>query len=241
VTAARDFGADAAGRGRAPVTIELSYRSDASLLVSYATQLVKGQLTVHTPGPLRSGTPVALRLGAPASAISLSGVVASSRADSGGRPQLAAMDISLTSPPDALGEAVDRLAFEFHGITALVAASQAAPRAHLMRYLRAIINCRFVELDQKKLSEAGAISNVDLALVDLDSSGAVGYELYAQLRQHPEAGTAPVLALAQAERDRLRAASLGFDEALSNPPAFGELQTAILHSLAKPSRVLIHA
>ena len=71
----------------------------------------------------------------------------------------------------------------------------------------------------------------------LDSTGAAGYELYARLREHPEAGSAPVLAVAQLERDRVRAASLGFDEALSNPPAFADLQSSVLRALGKPLTV----
>ena len=91
-----------------------------------------------------------------------------------------------------------------------------------------------IELDQRKLAEPGAIGNVDLGVIDLDSSGTLGYELYARLREHREAGSAPVLAVAQLERDRARAASLGFDEALANPPAFADLQAAALRALAKP-------
>ena len=224
---------------RAPVTVQLAYRSDTALLVTYATHLVRGELSVQTETPVPSGTPLEIKLTAPAIAIGLQGVVSVTRADSGGRPQFATMEVTLTSPAEALGEAVDRLAFGFGGIKALVAASQAAPRAHLIRYLRAIITCHVVEVDQTKLTEPGAIGNVDLAVIDLDSCGPAGYELYAQLRQHPEAGSAPVLALAQLERDRLRAASLGFDEALANPPAFAELQAAMLRVLAKPSRVVV--
>jgi CheY-like chemotaxis protein len=224
---------------RPPLKVELGYRSDAALLVAYATQLVKNELLVKTELPVRSGTPIELKLNAPAASIGLRGVVASSRADSGGNTQVAALEVTVTSSTEAMGDAVDRLAFGFQGITALVAASQAAPRAHLIRYLRAIINCHVVEVDQSRLSEPGAIGNVDLALIDLDSSGTAGYELYAQLRQHEEARTAPVLALAQLERDRLRAASLGFDEALANPPAFAELQSATLRCLAKPYKVFV--
>jgi CheY-like chemotaxis protein len=76
-------------------------------------------------------------------------------------------------------------------------------------------------------------------VVDLDSTGAAGYELYARLREHPEAGSAPVLAVAQLERDRARAASLGFDEALANPPAFADLQTAVLHALGRPLQIKV--
>jgi CheY-like chemotaxis protein len=229
------------GGARGAVLVELSYRSDTALLVTYATHLVRGELTVQTETPLRTGTPLQIRLTAPTMSISVGGVVSLTRADSGGRPQFAAMEVSLTSPADALGEAVDRLAFGFRGIKALVAASQAAPRAHLVRYLRAIITCHVVEADQKTLAEPGAVGNVDLTVIDLDSSGPAGYDLYAQLRQHPEAGSAPVLALAQLERDRLRAAALGFDEALPNPPAFAELQAALLRVLAKPTRVTVRS
>ncbi len=224
---------------RPPVTVELGYRSNASLLVAYATQLVKSELTVKTELPVRPGTSIVLKLNAPAASIGLRGVVASTRADSGGNAQIAALEVTLTSSAESMGEAVDKLALGFSGITVLVAASQAAPRAHLSRYLRAIVNCHVVEIDQSRLSDPGAIPNVDLVVIDLDSSGPAGYDVYAQLRQHPEVATAPVLALAQAERDRLRAASLGFDEALANPPAFAELQAATLRCLGKPSKVFV--
>ena len=96
-----------------------------------------------------------------------------------------------------------------------------------------------IEVDQSRLADPGALSNIDLTVIDLDSAGPAGYELYAHLRQHPEAGSAPVLAVAQLERDRARAASLGFDEALSNPPAFGDLEAAALRCMAKPISVRV--
>jgi len=213
-----------------PASLELTYRSDAALLVAYATHLTRGQLPVQTTARLPTGTPLHLRLVAPAASISLTGIVSGIS----GSTEIPEVALSVTSRAEALHEAVDRLAFGFKGLKALVAASQAAPRALLIRYLRSIVTCEVIEIDQTKLAEPGAICNVDLAVIDLDSTGAAGYELYARLREHPEAGNAPVLACAQLERDRARAASLGFDEALANPPAFGDLQTAALRSLAKP-------
>ncbi len=219
----------------ASVSLELTYRSDAALLVAYATHLLRGQLPVQTTARLPSGTPLTVRLVAPATSIALTGVVSGIS----GSTEIPEVTLSVTSRPEALGEAIDRLAFGFHGLKALVAASQAAPRALLIRYLRSIVTCEVIEIDQTKLSEPGAICNVDLAVIDLDSTGAAGYELFARLREHAEAGSAPVLAVAQLERDRARAASLGFDEALANPPAFSDLQAAALRSLAKPMRVQV--
>ena len=222
---------------RPPLGIELTYRSEAALLVAYSAYLVKGQLPVDTNSPFSSGTPLALRLVAPSTTINMAGVVAWTRSEAQGPGQPPGMGITLAASADRIGAAIDKLAFEFRGIKALVAASQAAPRALLIRYLRSIITCTVIEVEQAKLAEPGALSNVDLTVIDLDSAGPAGYELYAHLRQHPEVGTAPVLAVAQMERDRARAASLGFDEALSNPPAFADLEAAALRCLAKPISV----
>jgi CheY-like chemotaxis protein len=222
---------------RPPLAVELTYRSEAALLVAYSTHLVKGQLPIEMVDPFGSGTPLAIRLIAPTTTINMAGVVAWSREQAEGPGQPAGMGITLAASAERIGAAVDKLAFEFRGVKALVAASQAAPRALLIRYLRSIITCNVIEIDQSKLAEPSTLSNVDLTVIDLDSSGPSGYELYANLRQHPEAGSAPVLAVAQLERDRARAASLGFDEALSNPPAFADLEAAALRCLAKPISV----
>jgi CheY-like chemotaxis protein/Tfp pilus assembly protein PilZ len=222
---------------RPPLTVELTYRSEAALLVAYSTYLVKGQLPVETASPFGTGTPLAIRLVAPSTTINMAGVVAWSREQAQGPGQPAGMGITLAASAERIGAAIDKLAFEFRGVKTLVAASQAAPRALLIRYLRSIITCSVVEIEQAKIAESDALGNIDLTVIDLDSAGPAGYELYAHLRQHPEAGSAPVLAVAQMERDRARAASLGFDEALSNPPAFGDLEAAALRCMAKPIAV----
>jgi Tfp pilus assembly protein PilZ len=209
----------------AAASLELVYRSDAALLVAYATHLARGQLLLDTTERLANGANVALRLVAPSTSIALEGVVA--RANGAGAAHPTEAGLTVTSRAETFGDAVDKLAFGFKGLKTLVAASQAAPRALLIRYLRSIVTCEVIEIDQRRLAEPGAICNVDLGVV----------ELYARLREHPEAGSAPVLAVAQLERDRVRAASLGFDEALSNPPAFADLQSSVLRALGKPLTV----
>ncbi|HVV48710.1 MAG TPA: hypothetical protein VHO06_03545 [Polyangia bacterium] len=221
----------------AAASLELTYRSDAALLVAYANQIARGQLLIDTDEKLPAGATVQLRLVAPTTSIAVTGVVARAGGDPNGAGRPPETALTITSRPETFGEGVDKLAFGFKGLKALVAASQAAPRALLIRYLRSIVTCEVIEIDQRRLDEPGAICNVDLGVVDLDSTGAAGYELYARLREHREAGSAPVLAVAQLERDRVRAASLGFDEALANPPAFVELQASVLRALGKPLSV----
>ena len=218
-------------------TLELTYRSDAALLVAYATHLSRGQLLVDLKDRIATGTPLQMRLVAPAGSLALAGVVARPRSNTNGSGGNGETALTLTSRPEALGEAIDKLAFGFKGLKALVAASQAAPRALLIRYLRSIVTCEVIEIDQRRLDEPGAICSVDLGVIDLDSTGAAGYELYARLREDKETASTPVLAVAQMERDRARAASLGFDEALANPPAFADLQTSALRALSRPVTV----
>ena len=84
----------------------------------------------------------------------MAGVVAWSREQAQGPGQPAGMGITLAASAERIGAAIDKLAFEFRGVKALVAASQAAPRALLIRYLRSIITCDVIEIDQ---SEAGRV------------------------------------------------------------------------------------
>ena len=92
----------------------------------------------------------------PTTSITLAGVVAWSRSEAQGpgaarRAWASAGGVRRTR----IGAAIDELAFEFRGIKALVAASQAAPRAMLIRYLRSIITCDVIEVDQKQARGAG--------------------------------------------------------------------------------------
>jgi len=75
---------------------------------------------------------------------------------------------------------------------------------------------------------------IDLVVVDLDSSGPAGDALVVRLRQEPATSLVPIIVLAQLERDRARGVDLGADEALTNPPLYAELQSAVIHGLSRP-------
>jgi CheY-like chemotaxis protein len=222
--------------GGGAAVVELAYRTPGSFLVAYVTQLARGVLFVETPTRLPTGTPVSLRLVAPsAPVVTMDGVVASARA--GGVPGLPA-GLSLTLAPlaDEWGPAVDRIAAGFAGFRVLLATAEAAPRAILGRYLRSITTCMIIDVDESagpspELATLD-LGTLDLAVLDVDSCGPRAFEIGDRVQQRPR--PAPVLALAQLERDRERALRAGCDEALPNPPAFADLQAAVLRCLAKP-------
>jgi CheY-like chemotaxis protein len=210
--------------------VELGYRSAGAFLTSYVTQIAQGQLFVENAAPPPVGSPVVLRLSAPpATMTTLEGTVSFTRAQAPGQP--AGMGIALAPPPETFGATIDRLAAGFGGFRVVLAASEAAPRTILGRYLRSMLSCTVVDFDAT-VDKMRDDLMLDLAVLDLDSSGPRGLELGERIHQRPR--PAPLIALAQMERDRVLAQRLGFDEALRNPPAFAELEAAVLRCLARP-------
>jgi CheY-like chemotaxis protein len=218
---------------RALPVIEIGYRSAGAFLVAYATQISKGELFIETPTWPPLGTPVALRLAVPpATTLALEGTVAFSREARPGEP--AGMAVTLTPPSESFVSTVDRLAAGFAGFRVLLGTGEAAPRAILGKYLRSIFTCTVIELDAEAERTLDP-STIDLALIDIDSTGPRGFEAGERLRKRSR--PAPLVALAQLERDRALAFKLGFDAALPNPPALAELEAAVRRCVARPATV----
>lgn len=221
---------------RVPVALELEYRSAGAFLVAYTTNLSKGGIFIETSTPLPIGTLVAMRLHAPNTpTCDVQGTVAWLRPESTGPGQPAGMGIVIDTAADQYGAVVDQIAFSFTGIQILLVTGEAAPRAILSRYLRSILACRILDVDFAAVEALPA--NIDLAVIDLDSSGPEGAQLIQTLRYNEKTSTTPVIALGQLERDRMRAHQRGADEAITNPPLFAELQSAVIRCIAKPTAV----
>src|SRR4029077_8417865 len=144
--------------------------------------LSKGGIFVDTTAPFPIGTVVSMRLRAPNTPVcEIQGTVAWLRPESTGPGQPAGMGIVIDTAPEQSGAVVDEIAFSFTGIQILLATGEAAPRAILSRYLRSILACRIVDIDFSSRPE-GLPDNVDLAVIDLDSSGPEGAQLIQTLR-----------------------------------------------------------
>lgn len=214
---------------RAVPVVELGYRSAGAFLVAYVSQISRGELFIESPTLPPRGTPLALRISAPPASMTLEGMVVGTREARPGQP--AGMAVAIGPPSEAFGATVDRLAAAFAGFRILLSTGEAAPRAILGRYLRSILACTVLDVDGET-DRSLDLGTIDLAVIDLDSSGPRGFELGQRVRQRARA--APVLALAQLERDRAIASGLGFEEVLPNPPAFAELDAAARRCLSRP-------
>ena len=221
------------GRTPNPTALNLRYRSAGSFLMAYATRLSRGELFVETARPWPLGTRVDVRLQPPSGTppLEVAAVVTWTRPSAIGPGQPWGMGLALASPIDAHGAAVDTVASLFMGTRILLGAADPTSRAVISRYLRSVVSCEIVEAD---FFGANHDSSLDLAIVDLDSTGEAGQALLRSLKEDPRTAEVPLIALAQAEHDRSLAAELGADEVLPNPPPFADVHAAVVHALARP-------
>jgi CheY-like chemotaxis protein len=217
---------------RAVPVVEIGYRTAGAFLVAYVSQISRGELFVESPTLPPPGTPLALRIAAPPATMALEGTVVATREARHGQP--AGISVALEPPSEAFGATVDRLAAAFAGFRVLLSTGEAAPRQILGKYLRSMLTCTVLDVDAES-ERSLDLATVDLAVIDLDSSGPRGFELGQRIRQRPRA--APVLALAQLERDRAIASGLGFEEVLANPPALADLDAAARRALSRPMTI----
>ncbi|MES1158191.1 MAG: hypothetical protein ABUL67_03730 [Haliangium ochraceum] len=223
-----------AGTRAAVRMLDLRYPSAGAFLIAYSTRLSRGELFVETPEPLPVGSRAVLRLHAPgAPSLEVEGNVTWARLVAIGPGQPAGMGITLASSIEEHGAVIDELVFRHARPQIVIASAEAAPRAVLARYLRSILSCDLVPADLRP-EESPLSEQIDLAVVDLDSEPEWGARVIRTLRQHSATAGVPVIALAQRERDRVRAAMLDVDEVLTTPPVFSELRSTVLHALSRP-------
>lgn len=222
-----------------PLVLELRYRSVGSFLCAYSSKMARGEVFLETERPLPLGTRLTLRLVVPGvTPLQLDGKIGWTRSVALGPGQPPGMGIGLTSSIEAYGAAIDDVASRYAGIRILVIGGNDASRAVLARYLRSVLACDILE---KALPlELGAAlvpsehADVDLAVVDLDGEREDAISAIRTLRSRQATADLPIIALAQMERDRARAATLGTTEVLAAPPLFTEVQASVLHALSAP-------
>lgn len=220
--------------------IKVEYRTAGAFLIAYSSQLSRGELFLETETPWPAGSRALLSMQVEDMSLDLDGLVTWTRPEATGPGQPAGMCLSLSPSIEAHGAIVDRLASRYVRTRILLATGEPARRAMISRHLRSILSCDLVELNLQSNDPADRQNDwmvetpIDLAIVDFDSAPATGARLVSTLRGRPDREGMPIVVLSQLERDRARAVSLGADEALTNPPVPGELQSAVIHCLSRP-------
>ena len=221
---------------RMPYVVAVEFRSASSFLITYSLNLSRGGLFVETFQDLPLGATVALTFRIPGSGeVVLSGVVAWRRepASTEGPPGIG---VEFTDITAQLGETIDQLVAQFQGIQVLVLATDSKDRASLTRLTKSIAaSANILQASDAAVAETLVTEDLDLIVIDVDGDpeGAIATLRRAKALASP----VPAIALASTKRLRDHARAAGADEMVGNPPAFEELQLAVMRALARPSAV----
>ena len=221
---------------RMPYVVAVEFRSASSFLITYSLNLSRGGLFVETFQDLPLGATVALTFRIPGSGeVVLSGVVAWRREPTSteGPPGIG---VEFTDITAQLGETIDQLVAQFQGIQVLVLATDSKDRASLTRLTKSIAaSANILQASDAAVAETLVTEDLDLIVIDVDGDpeGAIATLRRAKALASP----VPAIALASTKRLRDHARAAGADEMVGNPPAFEELQLAVMRALARPSAV----
>ena len=222
---------------RIPFSVEVEYRTASSFLVAYSANLSKGGIFLETPTPLAIGTELALKFTVPRfGTVEVRGLVCWVRAiPQEGKP--AGMGVEFEQLDGRFGETIDRMVQGFAGLRVVVVAGSAQGRSLLARAVKSMLQAAIVlEASDADTCEHQLRDGADLVLIDLDETSADGI-LAIRLAKH-SARPVPVICASREDRARDRARDLGADEVLASPPAFADLQAAVMGALSRPHRVV---
>ena len=221
---------------RVPFCVRVQFRNASSLLVAYSVNLSRGGVFLETDALVEVGSEITLQLEvARAGPVLLNGRV-SWRRERPDRDGPVGLGVEFEDMVDTLGELIDSLVTQFSGITVLVLCQEAKGRGALARQLRSIMaTAEVVGATDARVARSLLDEEIDLAVLDADADPDSAFEVLGAA--HSLFSPVPAIVLAGSEELRARARAGGADEIVANPPPLGELQTAVMRALGKPSSV----
>ena len=219
-----------------PYVVAVEFRSASSFLITYSLNLSRGGLFVESAHDLPLGTAIDVAFRIPgAGDVALAGVVAWRR-EAGSPDGPPGLGVEFTDISAQLGQVIDQLVAQFHGISILVLATDSKDRASLTRLVKSIAaSAATLQASDAAVAETLVTEDIDLMVIDVerDPEGAIATLRLAKALSSP----VPAIALASTKRLRDHARAAGADEMVGNPPAFEELQLAVMRALTKPAAV----
>jgi uncharacterized protein (TIGR02266 family) len=217
---------------RAPVVMEVQYRSAGSFLVSYSLNLSRGGLFLEAedPSSLPIDTSLVVRLRIPGmeEPVETTAKVAWARAAEGTQPS--GVGLQFDSLGTLLGQKIDRLVRQFKGVHMTAVGGDTPSMTKLSRFMQSSITCQVEELTAREVCELETITHADLLLLDLDSTGRDGLRVI-EIANH--CGV-PVVVLARSGVHQQQALAAGAAGVHNNPPPFAQLRRTLLDVLSRP-------
>ncbi len=220
---------------RAPVVLEVHYRTKGSFLVSYSLNLSKGGLFLETAELLPVGSLLTVRFSVPGTGVIETEAsvmwVRQAVSEEGLPPGLG---LQFAGLEERLGSMIDRLVQDFTGMRLLAVAGDGAGQDRLSRQLRSILSADVGVATATQLLIEGFGERADLVLIDLDSTGAEG--IGAIHKASAASPSIPVVAMTRYPEQATQAIEAGAATVLENPPPYDLLRQRVLDVLGKPFR-----
>jgi uncharacterized protein (TIGR02266 family) len=219
---------------RAPLSLEVSYRTKGSFLVSYSLNLSKGGLFLETQELLPVGTSlrVSFRVPGALDPIETDATVMWVRREVSEDGLPPGLGLQFEALEERLGAVIDGLVQDFAGVRILAVANDNPTQERLGRQIRAILTAEVTQATAAQIVIEGFGGRADLALLDLDASGGEGVTAIRRLRE-PAGPPLPVLAISRDAELRAAAAAAGA-EAMESPPPYELLRARVLDLVGKP-------
>lgn len=221
---------------RVPYAVAVHFRSASAFLIAYSVNLSRGGLFLETQHDLPVGTPLELSFAIPGSGtVGLTGHVAWRRGPESPEGP-AGLGVEFVDITTQLSAVIDRMVGDYQGMQVLIFAHDGKDRTSLSRMVKSIVSsAEIIVAADIRVAETLLTDEVDLAVIDVDGDPDGGL----QAIRLAKSLTAPVPAIALASTKRLRdhARAAGADELTGNPPAFEELQVAVVRGLSRPIAV----
>ncbi len=221
---------------RVPCAVAVEFRSASSFLIAYSVNLSRGGLFLETATDLPIGTRLELAFSVPgAGQVPLHGTVAWRRGPESpeGPPGIG---VEFTDITTQVGQVIDLLVAEYCGLSVVIVAQDGKDRASLSRLVKSIVSSAEILIAaDATVAETLLTDEVDLAVIEIDADPEGG--LAAVRLARSQSPPVPAIALASTKRLRDHARAAGADELTGNPPAFEELQVAVVRALSRPLSV----
>ena len=220
---------------RAPVALEVQYRTKGSFLISYSLNLSKGGLFLETEDLLPVGTSLVVRFAVPGIAEPIETRarvqwIRHAQAAIEQRPAVTAgVGLAFDDLDAEIGEQIDRMVRGFSGVRLLVVATEKQAYERLARNLRSVMSCTVLRASSAEELEDNLQGNLDLVLVELDACDVAQAAIRAAI-----ASRVPVIGLGRDQQRAESARQAGVNAILTNPTRYEVLRDEVFRILGKP-------
>ncbi len=221
---------------RAPVTLEIQYRTAGSFLVSYSQNLSKGGLFLETSEQLPAGEGLIVRFKIPTreEPIEVNAQVMWARPTASAEGGPAGLGLAFDQLELVIGQQIDEVVRGFDGVQLVAVAGDEQAVERLARHLCNILSCTVVRATNADEAIAAFSPRTDLVLLDLDSFGA-GLPVIAAARSCDPA--IPLVAAVRSDAAQTEAVAVGAAAVLHHPLRHKDLRQTVLELLAKPAKI----